>query len=114
MEEKINFRKNLLLEILDHEKQLITVIGDECNLFYESLIKKYFKEGTYSLNIIQNLPSISNEEELNSKIFQNDIVLYHLTPPLSAKSLLWLNKLPKDIRFWLMTSSPIIILKKNK
>ena len=115
LEKKTNFRKNLLLEILEnHEKQLITVIGDECNLFYESLIKKYFKEGTYSLNIIQNLPSISNEEKLNSKIFQNDIVLYHLTPPLSAKSLLWLNKLPKDIRFWLMTSSPINNFEKEQ
>ncbi len=115
LEKKTNFRKNLLSEILEnHEKQLITVIGDECNLFYESLIKKYFKEGTYSLNIIQNLPSISNEEELNSKIFQNDIVLYHLTPPLSAKSLLWLNKLPKDIRFWLMTSSPINNFEKEQ
>jgi len=107
LENKANFRRNLLEEILEnHEKQLITVIGDKGNLFYESLIKKYFKEGTYLLNIIQNLPSISNEEELNRKIFQNDVVLYHLTPPLSAKSLLWLNKLPKDIRLWLMTSSP--------
>jgi len=107
LENKTNFRRNLLTEILEnHEKQLITVIGYKGNLFYESLIKKYFKEGTYLLNIIENLPSISNDEELNSKIFQNDVVLYHLTPPLSAKSLLWLNKIPKDIRLWLMTSSP--------
>ena len=104
---KTNLRKNLLVEILEnHEKQLITVIGDKGNVFYSNLIKKYFKDGTYLLKIIEDLPSISNEKELNSQIFQNDVVLYHLTPPLSAKSLLWLNKLPKDIKFWLMTSSP--------
>jgi len=106
LESKTNFRRNLLLEILEnHEKQLITVIGNKGNLFYETLINKYFKEDTYILNILEDIPSISNEEELNSQILQNDIVLYHLTPPLSAKSLLWLNKLPKDIRLWLMTSS---------
>ena len=96
LENKTNFRRNLLLEILEnHEKQLITVIGDKGDLFYKTLIKKYFKEDTYLLKIIENLPSASKEEEINSQIFQNDIVLYHLTPPLSAKSLLWLNKLPK-------------------
>ena len=41
-------------------------------------------------------------------------MLYHLTPPLSAKSLLWLNKLPKDITFWLMTSSPINNFEKEQ
>ena len=115
LENKTNFRRNLLFEILEnHEKQLITVIGDRGNLFYEALIKKYFKEGTYLLNIIEDLPSITNEKELNSQIFQNDIVLYHLMPPLSAKSLLWLNKLPKDIGFWLMTSSPNTNFEKEK
>lgn len=112
---KTNLRKILLLEILEnHEKQLITVIGDKGNLFYETLIMKYFKEGSYLLNIIEDLPSISNEEELNGQIFQNDVVLYHLTPPLSAKSLLWLNKLPKDIRLWLMTSSPNSTFEKEQ
>ena len=106
LENKTKFRRNLILDILEnHEKQLITVIGDEDNLFYETMIKKYFKEGTYLLNIIKELPSKTNEKLLNSQIFQNDIVFYHLTPPLSARSLLWLNKLPKDICFWLMTSS---------
>ncbi len=115
LENKTNFRRNLLIEILEnHEKQLITVIGDRGNLFYEALIKKYFKEGTYLLNIIEDLPSINNEKRLNSQIFQNDIVLYHLNPPLSAKSLLWLNKLPKDIGFWLMTSSPNTNFEKEK
>ena len=107
LENKTNFRRNLLSEILEnHEKQLISVIGYKGNLFYETLIKKYFKEGTYNLKIIEDLPSISNAKKLNNRILQNDIVLYHLTPPLSAKSLLWLNKLPKDINLWLMTSSP--------
>jgi len=115
LENKTNFRRNLLIEILEnHEKQLITVIGDRGNLFYEALIKKYFKEGTYLLNIIEDLPSINNEKRLNSQIFQNDIVFYHLNPPLSAKSLLWLNKLPKDIGFWLMTSSPNTNFEKEK
>ena len=113
LENKTKFRRNLLLEILEnHEKQLITVIGDKGNLFYETLIKKYFKEGTYLLNVIEDLPSISNEKELNSQIFKNDFVIYHLTPPLSAKSLLWLNKLPKDIMLWLMTSSPNTNIEK--
>jgi len=107
LENKSNLRKNLLLEILDnHEKQLITVIGDRGDLFYETLIKKYFKEGTYLMNILEDLPSLSNEKELSSPILQSDVILYHLTPPLSAKSLLWLNKLPKDIRLWLTVSSP--------
>jgi len=107
LKNKTNSRENLLEDILEnHEKQLITVIGDKGDKFYESLIKKYFKEGTYQLNIIERLPSISNDEELNSQIFQNDIVFYHVTPPLSARSLLWLDKLPTDIRLWLMTPSP--------
>ena len=107
LENKTNLRRNLLKEILEnHEKQLISVIGGKGNKFYETLIKKYFKDGTYLLKILEHLPSISNEKELNSQIFQNDVILYHLTPPLSAKSLLWLNKLPNDIRLWLMTSSP--------
>ena len=107
LKSKTNSRENLLEDILEnHEKQLITVIGDKGDKFYESLIKKYFKEGTYQLNIIERLPSISNDEELNSQIFQNDIVFYHVTPPLSARSLLWLDKLPTDIRLWLMTPSP--------
>ena len=107
LDNKTILRKNLLVDILEnHDKQLITVIGNKGNLFYETLIKKYFKDGTYLLNIIEDLPSISNEKELNGQILHNDIVFYHLTPPLSAKSLLWLNKLPRDIRLWLMTSSP--------
>ncbi len=107
LDNKTKLRRHLLKEILEnHEKQLITVIGDKGNLFYETLIKKYFKDGKYILNIIEDLPSISNEKQLDSQILQNDLVLYHLTPPLSAKSLLWLNKLPKDIRLWLMTSTP--------
>ena len=107
LENNAILRRNLLKDILEnHEKQLITVIGDNENLFYETLIKKYFKESSYSLNIIKDLPSTSNEKELNSQIFKNDVVLYHINPPLSAKSLLWLNKLPKDIRLWLLTSSP--------
>jgi len=115
LENKTNFRRNLLLEILEnHEEQLITVIGDKGNLFYETLIKKYFKEGTYLLNVIEDIPSTSNEAELNSQIFQNDLVIYHLTPPLSAKSLLWLNKLPKDIRLWLMTSTPNTNFEKDQ
>ena len=108
LENKTNLRKNLITEILEkHDEQLITVIGDNGNEFYETLIKKYFKEGTYRLKIIENLPSIINDDELNRQIFQNDVVFYHLNPPLSAKSLLWLNKLPMDIRLWLMTSSPM-------
>ena len=107
LKSKTNSRENLLEDILEnHEKQLITVIGDKGDKFYESLITKYFKEGTYQLNIIERLPSISNDEELNSQIFQNDIVFYHVTPPLSARSLLWLDKLPTDIRLWLITPSP--------
>ena len=107
LKSKTNLRENLLEDILEnHDKQLITVIGDKGDKFYESLIKKYFKEGTYQLNIIERLPSISNDEELNSQIFQNDIVFYHVTPPLSARSLLWLDKLPTDIRLWLITPSP--------
>jgi len=115
MENKTNLRRNLLLEILEnHEKQLISVIGDKGNLFYETLIKKYFKEDTYILNTIEDLPSISKEKELNEEIFQNDIVFYHLSPPLSAKSLLWLNKLPKDLRLWVMTSSPNSNFEKER
>ena len=115
MENKTNLRRNLLLEILEnHEKQLISVIGDKGNLFYETLIKKYFKEDTYILKTIKDLPSISKEKELNEEIFQNDIVFYHLSPPLSAKSLLWLNKLPKDLRLWVMTSSPNSNFEKER
>ena len=107
LENKTNLRKNLLLEIIEnHKKQLITIIGNKGNHFYETLIKKYFKDGTYQLKIINNLPSLSNDEELNKQIYQSDVVLYHLIPPLTAKSLLFLNKLPKDIGLWLMTSSP--------
>jgi len=115
LENKTILRRNLLFEILEnHEKQLITVIGDKDNLFYETLIKRYFKEGTYILNIVEDLPSVSNKEELNTQIFKNDLVFYHLTPPLSAKSLLWLNKLPKDIKLWLMTSSPNTNFEKEQ
>jgi len=115
LQNKTNIRRNLLLEILEnHERQLITVIGNKGNVFYEVLIGKYFKKGTYSLNIIEDLPPISNEKELNSQIFGNDVVLYHLTPPLSAKSLLWLNKLPKDMRLWLMISTPNTNFEKEQ
>ena len=115
LENKTKLRRNSLLEILEnHEKQLITVIGDKGNLFYENLIKKYFKDGTYLLKIIEDLPSISNDKELNSQIFQNDVVLYHLNLPLSAKGLLWLNKLPQDIRLWLMTSTPKTNFEKEQ
>ena len=102
-----NFRKSVLQDILEkNENQLITVIGDRSNQFYKNLINKYFKEGSYNLNVIETLPSVSFDEELTNKFFKNDIVFYHIIPPLTAKSLLWLNKIPLDMRLWLITPSP--------
>tara|TARA_Y100000589_G_scaffold297875_1_gene305934 strand:- start:632 stop:1984 length:1353 start_codon:yes stop_codon:yes gene_type:complete len=107
LENKTKFRKNVLQDILEnHEKQLITVIGESENKFYKTFINKYFKEGTYNLNILDELPPTSCDTELTNKFFYNDIVFYHLSPPLTAKSLLWLNKLPIDMRIWIITSIP--------
>ena len=107
LEDKTNFRKDILQEVLEnHKKQEITVIGDSGEQLYENLINKYFKKGNYNLNVLDELPSISFDGELNNKFFSSDIVFCHLRPPLTAKSLLWLNKLPIDMRVWIITSSP--------
>ena len=107
LEDKTNFRKDILQEILEnHKKQVITVIGDSGDQLYESLINKYFKKGNYNLNVLDQLPLISSDGELNNNFFNNDIVFCHLRPPLTAKSLLWLSKLPIDMRVWIITSSP--------
>jgi len=107
LERKTFSRNNILKEILEnHEKLSITVFGNGGNEFYTTLMSKYFKKETYNLNVIDKLPSISPNKQPINKILNNDIVFYHITPPLTAKGLLWLNKIPCDMNIWLITTYP--------
>ena len=113
LEKKNNNCKNNLLRketlekiILNYEKQSFSLVGDNIFDFYNDLFKKYFKQDTYNLDVINQLPSLISNTFSDQKIYNEDAIFYHINLPLSAKGLLWLNQFPKDMPIWLFTASP--------
>ena len=110
LEKKNILRKNTLKEILSCEtNQSITFVGDSGHLLYKSLLDKYIKNNIYNLNVLDKLPSQNLQESSLNNLCKSDAVFYHLDLPLTAKGLLWLNKLPKDMPIWLVISNSISI-----
>tara|TARA_Y100001933_G_C19008693_1_gene567761 strand:- start:9 stop:1289 length:1281 start_codon:yes stop_codon:yes gene_type:complete len=99
-------RNEIFTQILNKdEQQKFTIIKDNDSFNYIDLFKKYFSKNNYELNFVNQLPSLDPKNLLPEFLLKNDAIFYHLKLPLTAKGLLWLEKLPKDMPIWLMVSS---------
>ncbi len=104
--EKQNIRRQQALElILNREnKEEIYCIGQKNFDSNTSLFVNYFKEDKFELKFIDKLPKYNFSEVVPEAILNSDAILYFLKLPLSATDFLWLEKLPKSMPIWLVTS----------
>jgi len=102
-------RKNHLNEILKNiEKLNITFVGEINQSECKNILDKYIVDNKYSLNVINQLPSISNKKKSTDDLKKSDAIFYNINLPLTAKDLLWLKAFPEDMQIWL-----VIPLSKN-
>jgi len=100
--QNINRKERLDLIINRCTKEKICCIGQNNYQLNQSLFRNYFKKDKFDLNFIENLPSYSSSEEVPLSAINSDAILYFLELPLTAKDLLWLEKLPEDMPIWLV------------
>ena len=86
-------------------KQRLIVLNSNLDIEVRNLLGKYFKQNEFELKIVQNLPSYNLEKGLPSNWLKSDAIFYNLELPLSAKDLLRLQKIPKEIPVWILILS---------
>ena len=112
IEEKSNLAKNNLArrykfnEVLkDISKQRITLVNSNFEIEYKTILSKYFKDSEYALNYFDSLPACNLNNDLPFDLLESEAILYNISLPLSAKDLLWLQKIPEEMPIWLLTLS---------
>ena len=99
-------RKYQFDEVLkETPKQRLTVINSNLDIEVRTLLRKYFKQNEFELKIVENLPSYNLEKGLPSNCLKSDAIFYNLELPLSAKDLLRLQEIPKEIPVWILILS---------
>jgi len=98
-------RKNKINNILNrNELQKISIISENKIFDNQSFIERYLSNDKYELTLINELPSLDSSELLPDSFFNQDAVIFNLSLPLTAKGLLWLNRIPDDMPAWVAVS----------
>ncbi len=104
-DEKNIERTKFFNQILNNpEKQKLTIIGSKINFDYKKILNNYFEDVKYDLNLIEELPSLSNKNKLPESLLKCDAIFYQLELPLTAKGLLWIKKFPQEMPIWFLLS----------
>ena len=83
------------------EKQKIYLVSQNNENIYKNLFKNYFPDLHNQIFFINNMPPFNCSEKLPKELLESDSIFYDLNLPLSAKNLLWIQKIPQDISIWL-------------
>ena len=103
IEKKNMFRKNKLHQILNEvKKPKISLITESNQALCNSLMREYFPEDKYELITREKLESNNSKKEFSEDFLGNEAIFYFLSIPLSARDLLWLQKVPKSVPIWIV------------
>ena len=89
----------------DISRQRITLINSNSEIEFNNLLDQYFRSGEYDLIKVKNMPTYNLNNEAPLDWLNSEAILFNLELPLSAKDLLWLQKIPEDMPIWLVTLS---------
>ena len=89
----------------DISRQRITLINSNSEVEFNNLLDQYFRSGEYDLIKVKNMPTYNLNNEAPLDWLKSEAILFNLELPLSAKDLLWLQKIPEDMPIWLVTLS---------
>tara|TARA_B100000131_G_scaffold202343_1_gene194356 strand:+ start:1957 stop:3237 length:1281 start_codon:yes stop_codon:yes gene_type:complete len=89
----------------DISRQRITLLNSKSEIEFNNLLDQYLRSGEYDLITVKNMPTYNLNNEAPLDWLKSEAILYNLELPLSAKDLLWLQKIPEDMPIWLVTLS---------
>ena len=111
LEEKNNIaqnnvmRNNQINNIFNRtELQKISIISENQKFDHQEFFNRNSLNNKYELTLLNQLPPLSSCEVLPDSLLNQDAIIFYLTLPLTAKGLLWLERIPDDMPSWIVFS----------
>ncbi len=111
LEEKNNIaqnnvmRNNQINNIFNRtELQKISIISENQKFDHQVFFNRNSSNNKYELTLLNQLPPLSSSEVLPDSLLNQDAIIFYLTLPLTAKGLLWLERIPDDMPSWIVFS----------